>query len=149
MEPVYLEYSTFHYASTLSHISWLLLLSCLLYIPLCFYFIQSSTFKRSIHDITLHSIMLLLYQERQTERGKKNHSTFHYASTLSLPFSVERIGKSFSTFHYASTLSKMSIRKPPAISDLYIPLCFYFISWSTRLSRYRLRLYIPLCFYFI
>ena len=97
-----------------------------IYIPLCFYFIEKELTAYQ-YDWYLHSTMLLLYRgnwnlDRQeyciyiplcfyfisvgTWTGsQKNEFTFHYASTLSLPFSKRPSSKNLFTFHYASTLS--------------------------------------------
>ena len=52
------------------------------------------------------------------------------------------------TFHYASTLSDF-LSARTAITTIYIPLCFYFISSPSILTVSRRGIYIPLCFYFI
>ena len=96
---------TFHYASTLSK-------------PHAFTksFMEQFTFHYAStlsgkmqgifwrNDTNLHSTMLLLYPARS------------WGSTAEGAF----------TFHYASTLSK-SFNPPKTISNIYIPLCFYFI----------------------
>ena len=96
--------------------------------------------------------------------------TFHYASTLSVPVYKYEIYASTFTFHYASTLSRKKSRRC-RYKHIYIPLCFYFITWghpdrhtrqhylhSTMLLLYPKSglppltasdIYIPLCFYFI
>ena len=76
-----------------------------IYIPLCFYFIDGLV---DLGDgITLF--------------------TFHYASTLSYGNTGPRRYEELFTFHYASTLSKSSLQVNNLRSQIYIPLCFYFI----------------------
>ena len=118
---------TFHYASTLSaadlknliwlknlHSTMLLLYRAspqhmlhhisIIYIPLCFYFIEKGQCSIIVNS----------------------EFTFHYASTLSgwIMCSIPS-GYRF-TFHYASTLS-CSLPVSRICSPIYIPLCFYFI----------------------
>ena len=120
----------------------------IIYIPLCFYFIEN--WRSIINDATeftfhyastlsicrempggsrtdLHSTMLLLYPD--TVRGTRKDGTIF-------------------TFHYASTLSPLTILSLP-YSIIYIPLCFYFIIPSVLGSSLVILIYIPLCFYFI
>ena len=98
-----------------------------IYIPLCFYFIQTAFGMNYIRNFHLHSIMLLLYR----------------TATLR----EDDIGLLF-TFHYASTLSQ-----PDIVCDghfyIYIPLCFYFIINYNMACIRTIFIYIPLCFYFI
>ena len=122
-------------------------LKSIIYIPLCFYFIEwthlhhipeqrftfhyASTLSGGIafdegDRVHLHSTMLLLYRIHHWREQKVFWFTFHYASTLS---------ESKMTFDYNS--------------EIYIPLCFYFIRVELCPSLASLSIYIPLCFYFI
>ena len=83
-----------------------------LYIPLCFYYITSAVIPFS-YNLSLHSTMLLLYLEEHT---------------------VITITTSF-TFHYASTISKCFKRLYVHICNLYIPLCFYYITLWIKLKE--------------
>ena len=97
----------------------------------------------------LHSIMLLLYQSTAKKKQQQMlESTFHYASTLSVEDKIQAGTIDISTFHYASTLSR-----PPgrwllqcpylhSIMLLLYPRC----DW---LCCEQIQIYIPLCFYFI
>ena len=140
---------TFHYASTLSYFeapcssshhnlhSTMLLLyhdfasrltyRVKIYIPLCFYFIQSGNAHPRICNTYLHSTMLLLYPNNLATSFAFLH---HLHSTMLLLYPVQGYGKE----------QELCI---------YIPLCFYFIH-SIRHRRVRfIPIYIPLCFYFI
>ena len=141
-----------------------------IYIPLCFYFIKECMMAYDGSVQHLHSTMLLLYPYRSAcMRRFSMIFTFHYASTLSgNRYENFLLGFLF-TFHYASTLSGRTGRNN-SNSQIYIPLCFYFIQslsdedrtllnlHSTMLLLYpmpdclntiRCPIYIPLCFYFI
>ena len=74
----------------------------------------------------LHSTMLLLYRLNPPNSRRCEEFTFHYASTLS-----ERVARIITGF------------------SIYIPLCFYFISFGIDGNLKRSDIYIPLCFYFI
>ena len=118
---------TFHYASTLSHIiAFCETFRKILYIPLCFYFIEL-TFV--FNQITLDF-------------------TFHYASTLS-----RRRNTTTDSIHSLHSIMLLLYRRTVllllSVAHLYIPLCFYFISWYCFLCFNFYLLYIPLCFYFI
>ena len=102
--------------------------------------------------------MLLLYPySRLTQRPCINRFTFHYASTLSSDIIRTPANSSKFTFHYASTLSfhpgQEAFREPHLHSTMlllyqhkevlklhsrliYIPLCFYFINYSTIYLTY-------------
>ena len=183
---------TFHYASTLSwtadpeklwdrylHSTMLLLYQFAyevrnnmgeIYIPLCFYFIETQLISVGYKLIDLHSTMLLLYQIWAVYSVCWCKFTFHYASTLSGIGSVRYPFHDLFTFHYASTLSTKWEHTTDGSWNIYIPLCFYFIRklnpkcgfvlhlHSTMLLLYRMSgsqklsgtwIYIPLCFYFI
>ena len=98
-----------------------------IYIPLCFYFIQSGSHPAFLAPFHLHSTMLLLYRIIFLHAFQSSHIyiplcfyfictpftnatacakfTFHYASTLSgTQFDPNTLYSIF-TFHYASTLS--------------------------------------------
>ena len=111
-------YFTFHYASTISNLTWE----------------QYAVF------LSLHSTMLLLYLFRlQSQSPIRHHFTFHYASTISTFRHIHPDPPSCFTFHYASTISGLFILVVFQVSLLYIPLCFYYIkepSWmiSIRLT---------------
>ena len=152
--PACTPYSTFHYASTLSSGSSWNANSNFLYIPLCFYFICHIHAARvdvdiSLHSImlllyllghclslwtgrTLHSIMLLLYRQSRQNCQVQNHSTFHYASTLSLLKLLKNIWTL--TLHSIMLLLYRKLEKEVQREVLlYIPLCFYFIpAWGTN-----------------
>ena len=119
-----------------------------IYIPLCFYFIgekgygkqryQSFTFHYAStlsptclilnpFFLNLHSTMLLLYRDPESNRPGGYPFTFHYASTLSLSSHLIYRDISKFTFHYASTLSAVICACFPKRLIIYIPLCFYFI----------------------
>ena len=122
-------YFTFHYASTISNLTWE----------------QYAVF------LSLHSTMLLLYLFRlQSQSPIRHHFTFHYASTISTFRHIHPDPPSCFTFHYASTISHTlccisrkvliftfhyaSTISPQACCNmlfflLYIPLCFYYISF--------------------
>ena len=100
--------------------------SFLIYIPLCFYFINMPDWHR-------------------TEYCK---FTFHYASTLSKQKAQTYFEEHIFTFHYASTLSR-SIDENDRCGCIYIPLCFYFIVIPPGSRDQTFSIYIPLCFYFI
>ena len=162
---------TFHYASTLSlqvlraesllrylHSTMLLLYLIFLfktghikfiYIPLCFYFIPE-------HDACYFFSDLF---------------TFHYASTLSRRL-AERRSEQCINLHSTmlllyqkwdwQKLRKTQIYIPlcfyfilpvmhPTVCRkvIYIPLCFYFIDYENTVHHHKIRIYIPLCFYFI
>ena len=96
--------------------------------------------------------------------------TFHYASTLS----EDEVAAYVSDLHLHSTMLLL-YQTPPALcyvsdrnlhstmlllylyflngfgydSNIYIPLCFYFISWCLLRKTGCGPIYIPLCFYFI
>ena len=84
----YMNYFTFHYASTISVYA-LNVRNVLsyLYIPLCFYYIDSPCMLRTFHD----------------------HFTFHYASTISVLSDFLIRHSVYFTFHYASTISYLFI----------------------------------------
>ena len=98
---------TFHYASTLSGTdSDDILVDGFIYIPLCFYFINSQESPADQAHPYLHSIMLLLYLSAiQRKLGCAVEFTFHYASTLSAQGAHSPRAVTVFTFHYASTLS--------------------------------------------
>ena len=98
-----------------------------IYIPLCFYFIQGGSGSAA---------GWILF-------------TFHYASTLSPDVSRPGDWSPIFTFHYASTLSYWGSMIPVRWSQIYIPLCFYFITAASMMYMTRCTIYIPLCFYFI
>ena len=138
---------TFHYASTLSvgfgffwssvsylHSTMLLLypgrcgrycVCCVIYIPLCFYFIIRR--MECITIIVLIYIPLCFYFICIPGNGKPDDYTFtfHYASTLSSALNDSRLPPSKFTFHYASTLSDR------ALSSAYIAKTFTFHYAST------------------
>ena len=119
-----------------------------IYIPLCFYFIDTSK---------LDSRFRMIF-------------TFHYASTLSIHLITCILSFDRFTFHYASTLSNsassrlssfihlhstmlllylLSVALRSQIRLIYIPLCFYFICRLSHCPYKPFSIYIPLCFYFI
>ena len=118
---------TFHYASTLSAgPPPKIRPSSFIYIPLCFYFIHFRTSpSRSIRY--LHSTMLLLYRRNHAnDRGEWKH--LHSTMLLLYP---RRLSSGISRY------------------QIYIPLCFYFITKQKVFTVCPLFIYIPLCFYFI
>ena len=142
------EWFTFHYASTLSRYFFSTDINCIIYIPLCFYFIRISHIAYAPY---------LWF-------------TFHYASTLSsAPVrSWHHLLRIYIPlcFYFICAAGKLVKRN----LSIYIPLCFYFIFMhlpsqpgiphlhSTMLLLYLEqpdemgaydRIYIPLCFYFI
>ena len=102
-----------------------------IYIPLCFYFIQTrSTALQWLISIYIPLCFYFITKASRRRSGGK-WFTFHYASTLSrIPCTLSQFRCLF-TFHYASTLSlyKRSVRREFRI---YIPLCFYFIARKAR-----------------
>ena len=98
-----------------------------IYIPLCFYFIPE-------HDACYFFSDLF---------------TFHYASTLSRRL-AERRSEQCINLHSTMLLlyqkwDWQKLRK----TQIYIPLCFYFILPVMHPTVCRKVIYIPLCFYFI
>ena len=110
---------TFHYASTLSVTSLIAIFATLIYIPLCFYFIDksarrkcfgrgftfhyASTLSRFLHLVKslrfhLHSIMLLLYQSLQTV-SLKPLQHLHSIMLLLYPFSIFSTIRSTTNLH--------------------------------------------------
>ena len=97
--------------------------------------------------------------------------TFHYASTLSLPFACFHFFLSVFTFHYASTLSVPSLTSltyiniftfhyastlsatPQVYKTRFVIFTFHYASTLSRSWQawfcYYCFIYIPLCFYFI
>ena len=119
-----------------------------IYIPLCFYFIWYG----NIHIVpllNLHSTMLLLYRFPPLSICISIIFTFHYASTLSSISSSSRLCIAWFTFHYASTLSS------ERLSEFSSSFSFTFhyastLSFAQRsLCAVCTLIYIPLCFYFI
>ena len=120
----------------------------LIYIPLCFYFIQSNESWQPVRTSNLHSTMLLLYR-RSGNRPVLGNTDLHSTMLLLYPLRgheprqpaviyiplcfyfitclqpMREIYGSF-TFHYASTLSQREA-KEAVFEQIYIPLCFYFI----------------------
>ena len=108
---------TFHYASTLSSYDPIDCVADFIYIPLCFYFILLRSAWQSLPGIYLHSTMLLLYPiYGPVTNPQVNIFTFHYASTLSR----------------SKALFKQT-------SCIYIPLCFYFITFGRVMRWHRIR----------
>ena len=122
----------------------------LLYIPLCFYYIESSAALWPMQLHSLHSTMLLLYPDAYSDTPQGGITfTFHYASTISdnfpnfmkyivylyIPLCFYYIGIyskrpwafTHFTFHYASTISWSGHHLCGSLHTLYIPLCFYYI----------------------
>ena len=139
---------TFHYASTLSGSLRRSLLSSLIYIPLCFYFISSAAHAAIFFFPIYIPLCFYFILTKSTKSSCNCLFTFHYASTLSLISTqntshnhnlhstmlllyllpvVYCIDHSVFTFHYASTLSKKSRLSPRLIHDLH----------STMLLLYR------------
>ena len=182
---------TFHYASTLSsrasfiifsiyylHSTMLLLyLSDIpgkngylsIYIPLCFYFIESSG-PCDIHRTYLHSTMLLLYRRTASCTVFRfliyiplcfyfiisqtrlitciSLFTFHYASTLS------DSGKSLTTriYHLHSTMLLLYREAQRLLIVLIFAFTFHYastLSLTVPPLPLLFTIYIPLCFYFI
>ena len=118
---------TFHYASTLSHgkpeyqseMQYLHSTMLLLY--------QAVSCKSQSYHFYLHSTMLLLYQAEIPlfyDRG------FDLHSTMLLLYHNDTLGMD-------------------NVDIIYIPLCFYFILFTSCLTARKALIYIPLCFYFI
>ena len=101
----------------------------MIYIPLCFYFIETAE-HRQRPETNLHSTMLLLYQKRNTMQGSRkpiyiplcfyfirNHIIYakhqiYLHSTMLLLYHIipfVKIPNFAFTFHYASTLSRGSL----------------------------------------
>ena len=140
---------TFHYASTLS---WQLSspgIPLLIYIPLCFYFINPCV--DSFSDLWLIYIPLCFYfiGERNTRRGF--FPDLH--STMLLLYRFCGASAYFMWAHLHSTMLLLYQRYFLIFvfdkSNIYIPLCFYFISKAYEDSAESKLIYIPLCFYFI
>ena len=93
---------------------------CSIYIPLCFYFINPTANPLDSEFGNLHSTMLLLYPQRMMACGLLQH---HLHSTMLL-------------------LYRYTALPPAACSNIYIPLCFYFI------NGIRLRIQSPVLFTF-
>ena len=143
----------------------------LIYIPLCFYFISLALHIAHVAYPYLHSTMLLLIKTGRCRTGKRifiyiplcfyfirppaqwhKSSLSHLHSTMLLLYRKRGCGADpvpEFTFHYASTLSHIKQRYFKRARLIYIPLCFYFISYSLNLSSPSAFIYIPLCFYFI
>ena len=115
------------HCSTYLTIASAVLCCVLLYIPLCFYFIEGCR----------------LVVETQ------KHFTFHYASTLSDAWTICPLP--MYTLHSIMLLLYQAAAQHliRSLQDLYIPLCFYFILFMRLDSASMASLYIPLCFYFI
>ena len=162
---------TFHYASTLSHEFFLISYSIYIYIPLCFYFIFLHHIFETIHNLHLHSTMLLLYH---ADNCNMHSLLTHLHSTMLLlylrwfqmmgkffciyiplcfyfirysPF-IHPSSKSF-TFHYASTLSNELTFVFNQITHLHSTMLLLYPTSSTYFAIPFSYIYIPLCFYFI
>ena len=138
---------TFHYASTLSYRKVRTTIGLYIYIPLCFYFIDHNG-NTEVRVFNLHSTMLLLYLS-----GVRS---FSRSALIYIPlcfYFIDGVVRQISsmyrfTFHYASTLSVPYDNLEYDIY-IYIPLCFYFISCEFFDFVADIFIYIPLCFYFI
>ena len=106
----------------------------LIYIPLCFYFIKENPEQTKGDRRDLHSTMLLLYRIWRLNIWAR---TAYLHSTMLLLYQIDEEGSTELaqfTFHYASTLSGIP-RELLFYSQIYIPLCFYFIRWSADRER--------------
>ena len=129
----------------------------LIYIPLCFYFIDISFFRLFRHDAFtfhyastlsirgslfqmrrtyLHSTMLLLYQRWLRA---SLYRIQHLHSTMLLLYRFFQPRKDCCVFHLHSTMLLLypyRVVCPECVSHIYIPLCFYFIqSYRTTTSN--------------
>ena len=92
--------------------------------------------------------MLLLYRRHNQAYAGYCAFTFHYASTLSVPYD----NLEFDIYIYIPLCFYFIWRH--GVYDvgcffIYIPLCFYFIGVPTFSFSLSIHIYIPLCFYFI
>ena len=101
--------------------------ACIIYIPLCFYFIESQLTEQLSTFCNLHSTMLLLYRWR-----RPHNPAFSF---IYIPL----------CFYFIQNLIIMETSSEP----IYIPLCFYFIGCLSFSLVKLYHIYIPLCFYFI
>ena len=133
--PAYPQYEfTFHYASTLSLSDSQRTQLKHIYIPLCFYFIDKDGYI--VYAKThLHSIMLLLYRERESWshiRQKNLHSImlllYPFVSASTVPETINLHSIMLLLYLFNPITSNIQIY-------IYIPLCFYFIAWRVCYRR--------------
>ena len=140
---------TFHYASTLSSGNCSSYWSKqLIYIPLCFYFIRRVIYLDVRWPIIYIPLCFYFINKAALYKDRSCPFTFHYASTLSMM----RPDLVWTDTHLHSTmllLYRNRTDRKGSADFIYIPLCFYFISFITSLPSRALQIYIPLCFYFI
>ena len=162
---------TFHYASTLSGSLRRSLLSSLIYIPLCFYFISSAAHAAIFFFPIYIPLCFYFILTKSTKSSCNCLFTFHYASTLSL-ISTQNTSHNHNLHSTMLLLYHHITAIWHSVIVIYIPLCFYFIGWSRRWKPLNLLnlhstmlllypdrhqtqkagqrdIYIPLCFYFI
>ena len=118
---------TFHYASTLSSWKSSFASFCIIYIPLCFYFIGRGDTDRP-RRIQIY-IPLCFYFIDKADMGLYQESGIYiplcFYFIRDWDWSTAFTAKF--TFHYASTLSMSESLGFLVVILIYIPLCFYFI----------------------
>ena len=134
---------TFHYASTLSEFANQCGKKILIYIPLCFYFIEVSVLH-NVAYINLHSTMLLLYRGCAADEFRRIRLIyiplcFYFIACLRSSHIL------YSHLHSTMLLLYLGNRiRYQRLRQIYIPLCFYFIPlravqhcrWSTFTFHY-------------
>ena len=98
-----------------------------IYIPLCFYFIDTKSYFGNMIVLHLHSTMLLLYLRSGCDGMAKIR--------IYIPL----------CFYFI----RPQVLQVPSPQVIYIPLCFYFIKVVRPIQPVDNVIYIPLCFYFI
>ena len=97
----------------------------------------------------LHSTMLLLYLIPPARPENSIIFTFHYASTLSETEVPKIVDSVIFTFHYASTLSDHAAHLVSVhLGHLHSTMLLLY-QIPRRYGSGRISIYIPLCFYFI